>query len=56
MYKVLALDLDGTVRSDDHTIHPQVKDAICAAHQHYHVLIVTGVTTPLPALTILNWV
>ena len=34
MYKVLALDLDGTVLSDDHTIHPQVKDAIRAAQQH----------------------
>ncbi|EIN5958892.1 Cof-type HAD-IIB family hydrolase [Vibrio cholerae] len=42
MYKVLALDLDGTVLSDDHTIHPQVKDAIRAAQQHCHVLIVTG--------------
>lgn len=25
MYKVLALDLDGTVLKDDHTIHPEVK-------------------------------
>ncbi|QMV13566.1 Cof-type HAD-IIB family hydrolase [Vibrio spartinae] len=42
MYKVLALDLDGTVLTDDHTIHPEVKQAIHAAQQQCHVVIVTG--------------
>ncbi|GAM70333.1 hypothetical protein JCM19236_6055 [Vibrio sp. JCM 19236] len=28
MYKVLALDLDGTVLNDEHGIHPEVKQAI----------------------------
>ncbi len=42
MYKVLALDLDGTVLTDKHTIHPEVKKMIQEAQQHYHVMIVTG--------------
>lgn len=42
MYQVLALDLDGTVLTDKHTIHPEVKKAIQVAKQHCHVLIVTG--------------
>lgn len=42
MYKVLALDLDGTVLTDNHTILPQVKAAIQEAQQHCHVVIVTG--------------
>lgn len=42
MYKVLALDLDGTVLKDDHTIHPDVKKAIQEAKQSCHVVIVTG--------------
>lgn len=42
MYKVLALDLDGTVLKDDHTIHPEVKKAIQEAKQSCHVVIVTG--------------
>ncbi|WP_087020643.1 Cof-type HAD-IIB family hydrolase [Thaumasiovibrio subtropicus] len=42
MYKVLALDLDGTVLSDDHTIHPEVKRAIVEAQRRCHVVIVTG--------------
>lgn len=42
MYQVLALDLDGTVLTDEHTIHPEVKKAIQVAKQHCHVLIVTG--------------
>lgn len=42
MYKVLALDLDGTVLTDDHRIHPEVKKAIQEAQQKCHVVIVTG--------------
>lgn len=42
MYKVLALDLDGTVLTDEHTIHPEVKNAIQQAQQRCHVVIVTG--------------
>ena len=42
MYKVLALDLDGTVLQDDHTIHPEVKKAIQEVKQYCHVVIVTG--------------
>ncbi|MDN3680920.1 Cof-type HAD-IIB family hydrolase [Vibrio tapetis subsp. quintayensis] len=42
MYKVLALDLDGTVLTDEHTINPEVKRAIQEARQHCHVVIVTG--------------
>jgi Cof subfamily protein (haloacid dehalogenase superfamily) len=42
MYKVLALDLDGTVLSNDHTINPEVKRAIIEAKAHSHVMIVTG--------------
>lgn len=42
MYKVLALDLDGTVLTDEHTIHPLLKRAIQQAQQHCHVVIVTG--------------
>lgn len=42
MYKVLALDLDGTVLTDNHTVHPEVKKAIQEVKQHCHVVIVTG--------------
>jgi len=42
MYKVLALDLDGTVLTDEHTIHPEVKLAIQEARDKCHVIIVTG--------------
>ena len=42
MYQVLALDLDGTVLTDKHTIHSEVKKAIQEAKQHCHVIIVTG--------------
>lgn len=42
MYKVLALDLDGTVLTAQHTIHPEVKSAIQNATKHCHVMIVTG--------------
>ncbi|GAL20696.1 HMP-PP hydrolase (pyridoxal phosphatase) Cof [Vibrio maritimus] len=42
MYKVLALDLDGTVLTDEHKIHPDVKVEIQRAQQHCHVVIVTG--------------
>lgn len=42
MYKVLALDLDGTVLADDHRIHPEVKQAIIEAKKRWHVVLVTG--------------
>lgn len=42
MYKVLALDLDGTVLTDNHTIHHEVKQAIRQAQDKCHVVIVTG--------------
>ncbi|EHN69476.1 pyridoxal phosphatase [Aliivibrio fischeri] len=42
MYKVLALDLDGTVLTDNHTIHPEVKKAIQEVKKYCHVVIVTG--------------
>lgn len=42
MYKVLALDLDGTVLTQQHTIHPAVKQAIQQAAKQCHVMIVTG--------------
>ncbi|MCS3432497.1 Cof-type HAD-IIB family hydrolase [Klebsiella sp. BIGb0407] len=42
MYKVLALDLDGTVLTDEQIINPQVKQAIQEAAKHWHVIIVTG--------------
>ncbi len=42
MYKVLALDLDGTALTDNRTIHPEVKKAIQEAQQSCHVVIVTG--------------
>lgn len=42
MYKILALDLDGTVLTDTHTIHPEVKSAIQDISRSYHVVIVTG--------------
>lgn len=42
MYKVLALDLDGTVLTAQHTIHPEVRSAIQHAAKHCHVMIVTG--------------
>ncbi|MGF1777558.1 pyridoxal phosphatase [Vibrio nomapromontoriensis] len=41
-YQVLALDLDGTVLTDDHTIHPEIKQAISEAQKVCHVVIVTG--------------
>lgn len=41
-YKVLALDLDGTVLTDRQTIHPEVKQAITEASRRCHVVIVTG--------------
>jgi len=42
MYKVLALDLDGTVLTNDHYIQGDVKEAIQDAQRHCHVIIVTG--------------
>ena len=42
MYKVLALDLDGTVLNDEHRIHPEVKAAISQAAKQCHVVIATG--------------
>ncbi|MFV0576446.1 MAG: Cof-type HAD-IIB family hydrolase [Vibrio sp.] len=42
MYKVLALDLDGTVLTDEHQIHPEVKQAIIDATKLCKVIIVTG--------------
>jgi Cof subfamily protein (haloacid dehalogenase superfamily) len=42
MYKLLALDLDGTVLNSQHRIHPEVKAAINELKQDYHVMIVTG--------------
>lgn len=42
MYKLLALDLDGTVLNSQHRIHPEVKAAINELKQHYYVMIVTG--------------
>lgn len=42
MYKVLALDLDGTVLNSEHGIHPEVKKAIQEASQKCHVVLVTG--------------
>ncbi len=42
MHKILALDLDGTVLTDSHTIHPEVKASIQEISQKYHVVIVTG--------------
>lgn len=42
MYKVLALDLDGTVLTDNQGIHPEVRQAIIDAQQYCNVVIVTG--------------
>lgn len=42
MYKVLALDLDGTVLTDSQSIHPEVKQAIQEVASRCHVVIVTG--------------
>ncbi|MDG3086231.1 Cof-type HAD-IIB family hydrolase [Vibrio hannami] len=42
MYKVLALDLDGTVLNNEHGIHPEVKAAIREAKEKCHVVLVTG--------------
>ncbi|MCE0494506.1 Cof-type HAD-IIB family hydrolase [Vibrio salinus] len=42
MYKVLALDLDGTVLTDDQSIHSEVKQAIIEARKHCKVVIATG--------------
>lgn len=42
MYKVLALDMDGTVLNSQHGIHPDVVQAIREAKEKCHVLMVTG--------------
>lgn len=42
MYKVLALDLDGTVLNDNQKIHPEVRQAVLEAQQNCKVVIVTG--------------
>jgi Cof subfamily protein (haloacid dehalogenase superfamily) len=42
MYKVLALDLDGTVLTDEQTINPAVKQAIIDVQDDCTVVIVTG--------------
>jgi hydroxymethylpyrimidine pyrophosphatase-like HAD family hydrolase len=42
MYKLLALDLDGTVLNDERDIHPDLKAAIAAIKNEYQVMIVTG--------------
>ncbi len=42
MYKLLALDLDGTVLNDERGIHPDLKAAISAVKDEYQVMIVTG--------------
>lgn len=41
-YQLLALDLDGTILQDDHTLNPAVKRVIDQIKAHYHVMIVTG--------------
>ncbi|MDB1126052.1 Cof-type HAD-IIB family hydrolase [Vibrio algarum] len=42
MYKVLALDMDGTVLNSENGIHPDVVQAIRKAKENCHVLMVTG--------------
>ncbi len=42
MYKLLALDMDGTVLSSDHTISPYLKDVLTAVKEKIDVLFVTG--------------
>ena len=42
MYKLLALDLDGTVLDSHHQIRPEVKAAVKILKQRCHVMIVTG--------------
>lgn len=42
MYKVLALDLDGTLLNSQHSIHPAVKSVIHEASKACHVILVTG--------------
>ncbi|MDC0609546.1 Cof-type HAD-IIB family hydrolase [Vibrio sp.] len=42
MYKLLALDMDGTVLSNDHIISPYLKDVLTAVKEKTHVLFVTG--------------
>lgn len=42
MYKLLALDLDGTVLNSQHTISPYLVDTIKQLSKNVHVVIVTG--------------
>ncbi|MCE0496171.1 Cof-type HAD-IIB family hydrolase [Vibrio salinus] len=42
MYKLLALDMDGTVLSNDHTISPYLKEVLNAVKTQVEVLFVTG--------------
>lgn len=42
MYKLLALDLDGTVLNSANTISPALVDTIKRISQHTHIVIVTG--------------
>lgn len=48
--KLVAIDIDGTLITDHHTIHPQVKEAIHQARmQGIHIVLCTG--RPLPGVT-----
>jgi len=42
MYKVLALDLDGTVLNSENRISGELRDTIQALQQYVHVVLVTG--------------
>ena len=42
MYKLLALDLDGTVLRNDHALNPHIKQVVQEIKEHCHVVIVTG--------------
>lgn len=42
MYKVLALDLDGTVLNSQHSISPALRDKIQALKDVVHIVLVTG--------------
>ncbi|MEJ6120720.1 Cof-type HAD-IIB family hydrolase [Vibrio sp. 2-Bac 85] len=41
-YKLLAIDLDGTILKDNHQLNPYSQKLIQQLKVHYHVLIVTG--------------
>lgn len=52
-YRLIALDVDGTLINDDHHLTPRVRAAVRAVSEHAEIVLCTG-RGSLSALTVLN--